>query len=1059
MTHYTSTFRLRSAVRTALADSVSSATHHHHHHYSPRVFAFACAFAAPKHTVNRCDARGQTAGCICPNRQDASEAKLTLPINITPPPLLYKSPPVLLFSSRMLRPPNTFNSPASSFSPSSSCPRKSSPPSTMSSDARERASADRGAAPFPLQATVPVIVTDSNGDASLSATANAAVHFASVAHDRDLPLHSSPIFASASPDTEDSEMRFEQELADVGMAEYFAFDALNSSSPFMTNNSPVPAAGIIGINASSPTHASPPPLSDADGASPALSDSNSNFGFGSPSTTSWSASNLQLPDVTNTSPRSPPLYSPTYDHPVFDHGPGLAFADRNSDGARGALFASPHGYGYDYSMTGPDASMSFETNPCADTSGLGLGFAPHAETMSTWDTFGLPSSQPQSYTQPQTQQLPKLDFESHSPTTPHQQNDIQQVQGQDQSLEDQMLRDHQHAFLLPSGAIDVPMRPRLAPSSSPAISPRDLELHSPAGASIGKNTPAWAKGLFDPTGTSTSLGLLGEHCRSVSETSVFGRKTHGQAFEFVPPQSTSAAIPIPIASGANSNGGMTTDFHPYGHSLTQIFQPASAPAQPHSGFAFMTPMEPSPFPESAFGNAFNVGAEASPRFTASGNGNKAGNGNGGGIRARMRSVSQRLGSGWRDSQRTFSTRASAGFAQGQVPYQRPQLEGSGRDKLQLKAEEERLWNASLGLPTGAGMYADEDTSINANLQRNEDNMATVRVAFPRLRSSTSSSSLGVDLSEGDPDATVRRRKRTSKAQTPSPSLRPSALSPGREKSRELSLDPPSPSRSSREDMPQRSELRPPKLAPSTWQLYFTDWIQRHQMNNGDRKLNVAQAAKEAGAEYARLTSEEKEPFKRRSQALKEARERELSAWQRTLTPEDIKRENAFRTAQRRAGKSRKGNIKDPNAPKKPLSAYFMFLQHIRADPERVRSVFGDERETTAQSVLAAQTWREMTDEERKPFLAQAEKEKLAYEAARRLYEEGTVGFETTISFNTDDSSSASGSSSMYPSTTFVIGTPAHDMGMSSDSELEMGTDSEECTTDDERAASRRKRRM
>lgn len=64
---------------------------------------------------------------------------------------------------------------------------------------------------------------------------------------------------------------------------------------------------------------------------------------------------------------------------------------------------------------------------------------------------------------------------------------------------------------------------------------------------------------------------------------------------------------------------------------------------------------------------------------------------------------------------------------------------------------------------------------------------------------------------------------------------------------------------------------------------------------------------------------------------------------RTLTPEDIKRENAYRTAQRKAGKSRKGNIKDPNAPKKPLSAYFMFLQRIRSDPELVKEVFGDVR--------------------------------------------------------------------------------------------------------------------
>lgn len=55
----------------------------------------------------------------------------------------------------------------------------------------------------------------------------------------------------------------------------------------------------------------------------------------------------------------------------------------------------------------------------------------------------------------------------------------------------------------------------------------------------------------------------------------------------------------------------------------------------------------------------------------------------------------------------------------------------------------------------------------------------------------------------------------------------------------------------------KSHLRPPKLAPSAWQLYFTDWIQKHQATS-TRKLNVAQAAKEAGQEYATLTAEEKE---------------------------------------------------------------------------------------------------------------------------------------------------------------------------------------------------------
>ncbi|KAJ7284075.1 putative HMG1 protein [Mycena rebaudengoi] len=223
----------------------------------------------------------------------------------------------------------------------------------------------------------------------------------------------------------------------------------------------------------------------------------------------------------------------------------------------------------------------------------------------------------------------------------------------------------------------------------------------------------------------------------------------------------------------------------------------------------------------------------------------------------------------------------------------------------------------------------------------------------------------------DRDATVRRKKRISDE------------SEGQDKAHETPL---------------KSMLRPPKLAPSAWQLYFTDWIQRQQASSS-RKLNVAQAAKEAGQEYALLSEEEKEPYKRRSQAAKDIRERELNAYMHALSPEDIKRENLFRAAQRKAGKSRKSNIKDPNAPKKPLSAYFMFLQRIRANPDLVRDIFGDETETTKQSVLAAAKWRSMTDDERKPFLAQAEQEKMEYEAARRLYEDGTVGYGSSINFS------------------------------------------------------------
>ncbi|CAE6510686.1 unnamed protein product [Rhizoctonia solani] len=201
----------------------------------------------------------------------------------------------------------------------------------------------------------------------------------------------------------------------------------------------------------------------------------------------------------------------------------------------------------------------------------------------------------------------------------------------------------------------------------------------------------------------------------------------------------------------------------------------------------------------------------------------------------------------------------------------------------------------------------------------------------------------------------------------------------------------SPERSADLGPPARSRLHPPKQAPSTWQIFFTEYLQSYKSTNPERKLNVSQAAKDGGAAYKALTDEQKEIYKRKARHAKEEYERELAAWQRTLTPDDIRQENVFRSAQRKAGKSRRSNLKDPNAPKKPLSAYFMFLQWIRADPARVRDVFGDETETTRQSVLAASKWRDLSDAEKKPFLAQAEREKLEYEAARKEYEERTSG--------------------------------------------------------------------
>lgn len=175
----------------------------------------------------------------------------------------------------------------------------------------------------------------------------------------------------------------------------------------------------------------------------------------------------------------------------------------------------------------------------------------------------------------------------------------------------------------------------------------------------------------------------------------------------------------------------------------------------------------------------------------------------------------------------------------------------------------------------------------------------------------------------------------------------------------------------------KSHLHPPRQAQSAWQLFFTDELNKAKAlaaaNQGRSpggtllpiKLNVAQIAKDAGAAYAALDDEQKKHYAEKVQESKDHYAIELAAWQKTLTPEDIRLENAFRAQQRKDGKSRKGNLKDPNAPKKPLSAYFLFLKGIREDDALRARVWGEETETTKQSVLAAERWRGLSDDEKK----------------------------------------------------------------------------------------------
>lgn len=77
---------------------------------------------------------------------------------------------------------------------------------------------------------------------------------------------------------------------------------------------------------------------------------------------------------------------------------------------------------------------------------------------------------------------------------------------------------------------------------------------------------------------------------------------------------------------------------------------------------------------------------------------------------------------------------------------------------------------------------------------------------------------------------------------------------------------------------------------------------------------------------------------------------------------------------------RKRTLKDPNAPKKPLTAYFCFLRRARAQQ-------AEEKSRAKSTKELSEAWKKLSDDEKKSLSAEADIEKARYRSERKQYED------------------------------------------------------------------------
>merc|ERR1712196_384424 len=129
---------------------------------------------------------------------------------------------------------------------------------------------------------------------------------------------------------------------------------------------------------------------------------------------------------------------------------------------------------------------------------------------------------------------------------------------------------------------------------------------------------------------------------------------------------------------------------------------------------------------------------------------------------------------------------------------------------------------------------------------------------------------------------------------------------------------------------------------------------------------VAEVARKADELWAKVSEKDRAPFQKKFEADKARYEKEMSTYDK---PKD-------------AGKKTK-KTKDPDAPKRPQSAFFLWLGENRA------KIIKDNKFSSKDIALvgkkAGEMWGKMPDKEKSPFQQKADRAKEAYTTAMAAY--------------------------------------------------------------------------
>ncbi|KAI1320252.1 exp1-like protein [Mortierella claussenii] len=174
-------------------------------------------------------------------------------------------------------------------------------------------------------------------------------------------------------------------------------------------------------------------------------------------------------------------------------------------------------------------------------------------------------------------------------------------------------------------------------------------------------------------------------------------------------------------------------------------------------------------------------------------------------------------------------------------------------------------------------------------------------------------------------------------------------------------------------------LELPKRPNTSYTMFFVEYLDKLKASGEPCRTPIKEASTIA-ALWKEMSDSQKKPYEDKFKANRAAYKTKMEERLSELTLEEFKRENSRRNALRAAGKKTLPNIRDPNAPKRPLTSFFLFSEEMRG-----QSKF-DSLPLKDRARAFGELWASTPDSEKAPYVEQARLLLEKYKAARAAYE-------------------------------------------------------------------------